>query len=181
MGCVICNFLDNQENETEGFEEMAGDLAKHPKLLEHAMEFAEKQKREQDYGYRKAIGDKTVEMRAIFDFAKEPLEMGQRVSTGHTSVYTLDGKAMPYKCDRNEVLVINSVTMQGDIFGLVKCAKIEATGREENDVRVVEPDNEMWAVIEAKRAEELHVPPKAIDYPITLVLKVTKYRIGGSV
>jgi hypothetical protein len=181
MGCVICNFLEEQENHDEGFEEIAGDLAKHPKLLERAIEFAEKQKREQTYGYRKAIGDKTMEMRAIFDFSKEPLELGMRATTGATKYYTLDGEATPYTCDPNEVLVINEIGMEGDFFGLVKVAALEATGRIEKDVRVVEPNMKMWAMIEAKRAEELHVPPKVIDYPVTLVLKVTKYRIGGSV
>ena len=114
---------------------------------------------------------------AKFGFAKEPMITGERRHVGDTIEYTLDGKAEPYRCDKNELLVISNVTLVSDDLGLIKKAYPTTCGRAE-ETQVVEPGDLLNIVVEAKTRSELHIAPDKIKNDIKVVIAGRRYRIG---
>jgi hypothetical protein len=111
---------------------------------------------------------------AQFDFDKTPSTNGAQVQSGDDEAFTLNGIPRPYTCDKNELLVVNKFKVLGDKLGMLSNIEIVVDGY---PTTVVEPGECVSVRLQIKRASEMHIPVRVIDYPITVELDVTQYKV----
>jgi hypothetical protein len=115
---------------------------------------------------------------AQFNFDKRPAASGSHIQAGDSKEYTLNNIPTSYVCDKNELLVINSITILGDKGGLISEITPVIEGIVIRGTRhAVEPGKSLNIGLNIKRADEQHIPTAVIDYPITVVLDVTQYQV----
>jgi hypothetical protein len=115
---------------------------------------------------------------AAFDFNQKPASLGTLIHVGDDRFFTLAGKPKPYVCDLNELLVITALTHEGDKFGMLKDVNLVIDGRFGYGVgAAVQPGESLGVQLRIKCANDFHLPPAIIDYPIRVNIIATQYQV----
>lgn len=119
-----------------------------------------------------------MKMVAMFDFKSCRASFGTTVQTGDNRYYTLQGIARPYQCEPNELLVIQSITHEGDKWGMLKNVSLVINGFVGQGVlAAVQPGECMGVQLQIKRADEFRLTPAPIDYPIQVNIEAIQYQV----
>jgi len=109
--------------------------------------------------------------------------LGGKAGIGDCKAYTLqvDGmnpsRACPYKCDKNELLVIEKMTLNDDKLDLVKNIELLVYGNENPTSSCVQPGQTFSIILTLKRAQDLHIPRSVIDYPVSVTIEANQYEV----
>lgn len=114
---------------------------------------------------------------AEFNFEKAPATLGMAVRVGDNQFFTLNGKALEYHCEPNELLVITSLK-HVDKLGMLQEVSLVIDGVSGCGVGyVVQPGERLGVLLRIKRAEDFRLPPAQIDYPVTVNIEVKQYQV----